>query len=224
MDAEADALLAMVSKEMDGKDSTATKVEPKKEEKVVAIVNPDGNCPSDMVKIKEGAFPFGTPANDSFKSALEPTLKSVSIGTYCIDRQESAVSINFTQAEANCKKKGKRLCTNQEWEKACKGPGGKKFPYGDTFDPERCNTADASGEKRSPSAAGTFKKCRSPYGIFDMSGNYAEWVTGGDGSTQFVKGGSFSSEDYDARCASVKKKNVSTKDATTGYRCCKDPE
>ncbi|MBN2694795.1 SUMF1/EgtB/PvdO family nonheme iron enzyme [bacterium] len=222
MDAEADALLAMVSKEIDKKDSTDIKTDTKKEEKIAP--NPDGNCPSDMVKIKEGVFPYGTPANDPFKSALEPALKSISIGTYCIDRYESSVSVNYKQAEANCNKKGKRICTSQEWEKACKGPAGKKYPYGDSFDPERCNTADANGESRTATGTGKFKKCRSPYGIFDMSGNYAEWVSGGDGSTQFVKGGSFSSEDYDARCASVKKRNVTSKDSTTGYRCCKDPE
>ena len=56
---------------------------------------------------------------------------------FCIDRYEfpnqpgnfPRVGAAFTEAEALCQKAGKRLCSEDEWEKACKGPDELRFPY-----------------------------------------------------------------------------------------------
>jgi len=86
-----------------------------------------------------------------------------------------------------------------EWEKSCKGPGGAKWPYGNGFDANTCNTEDDIGDSRSLSPAGRFAKCRSGSGVADLSGNVAEWT-----SERMIKGGSFASGDYAVRCSARK--------------------
>ena len=45
--------------------------------------------------------------------------------------------VTWQEAHEQCEAQGKRLCSAQEWEKACKGPLNFVYSYGDTFDPER---------------------------------------------------------------------------------------
>jgi len=206
LDAEADALLASA---MD-------------ENKKEAVVKKEGKCRKGMIKIKEGSFKYGSPASDKSRGPSDPLLKTVNLNTYCIDRYESKGPVNFSQATARCKKRGKRLCSTQEWEKACKGKYNRKYPYGNKFNPDKCNTADEDGEARKYKKTGSLKKCRSPYGLYDMSGNLAEWTKNGNASRQILKGGSYKSEEEDAKCSSVKKASKSSRKVNYGYRCCSD--
>jgi hypothetical protein len=140
---------------------------------------------------------------------------------YCIDVYEypggktiPRTSISFSEAERLCKLRGERLCTDMEWERACRGKGGASYPYGAAFDPERCNTR--GGEIRS---AGQFRECRSASGAYDMSGNVAEWVNYHGMPAQ--KGGS--AESGNSRC-SVTAHGLGTEGGVfIGFRCCADP-
>ena len=52
---------------------------------------------------------------------------------------------------------------------------------------------------------GTFTRCQSGYGLFDMSGNAAEWTSGryqAGMADRVIKGGSVDRPDYDLRCSS----------------------
>jgi hypothetical protein len=42
-------------------------------------------------------------------------------------------------AKAACEEAGKRLCTDTEWLRACRGPDGTIFPYGNTRETGVCN-------------------------------------------------------------------------------------
>jgi formylglycine-generating enzyme required for sulfatase activity len=67
-----------------------------------------------------------------------------------------------------------RLPTEAEWEHAAKGPDGREFPWGDTFDPARANTREAGIHTTTP--VGAFPAGRSPFGADDMAGNVEEFT------------------------------------------------
>jgi len=70
---------------------------------------------------------------------------------------------------------GYRLPTEAEWEKAARGDGGEKFPWGS--DPIDCAHANLAGCTEGTEPVGSHPSGASPYGALDMAGNVVEWVS-----------------------------------------------
>jgi len=69
---------------------------------------------------------------------------------------------------------GARLPTRAEYEKACRGEDGQLFPWGNTFDESKCNTAESGINHVTPADA--YPSGASVYGILDLVGNVWEWA------------------------------------------------
>ena len=201
---------------------------PQKEKVIVAAITPPTPvagmaCPEGMRLVGAGAFKMGTPPGDPMMGFDEKALSSVEVPGFCVDIFEypnkrgvaPTASVGFADAKRLCEAQGKRLCSEAEWEKSCKGPGGAKWPYGNSFDANTCNTEDDIGDSRSLSPGGRFAKCRSGFGVADLSGNVAEWT-----SDRIIKGGSFASGDYAVRCSARKNGASFAKSSEVGFRCC----
>ena len=191
-------------------------------------------CPKGMKKISEGGFKFGSASSDPMRNFGEKLLSGRKTHAYCIDYYEypngakakPSVGVSWNKAKTSCEAKGKRLCTELEWERACKGPSNSRFPYGNSWNPSACNTEDAEGIPGTLARAFDFKKCRSGYRVYMMAGNAEEWTADSyaqGSSNKVVKGGAANRPDWASRCAARRAQNPRTSATLLGFRCCADP-
>jgi formylglycine-generating enzyme required for sulfatase activity len=144
--------------------------------------------PEGMVYIPAGEFKYGHAEDPKTALGRKVFLKAYLIDRYELQRGEykkfnptfqvaagkenfPVAWVPFDEAKAYCQSVGKRLPTEQEWEKAARGPDGGKWPWGNYqahpnngfsgFIPERVDQR---------------KEWISPYGIYGMGHNVWEWT------------------------------------------------
>ena len=60
------------------------------------------------------------------------------------------------------------------WCAAARGPGGRRYAYGDDYDVARCNTFDTHIRRTTP--VGVFPGGETPEGVVDLTGNTWDWT------------------------------------------------
>ncbi len=84
------------------------------------------------------------------------------------------INVNWDNAKTYCEWRDARLPSEAEWEKAARGTDGRTFPWGETLDTTRANYSDTKAGD--PVAVGSYEGGKSPYGIYDLTGNVWEWA------------------------------------------------
>jgi len=193
------------------------------------VISTNGPCPGDMVQV------FG----------------------FCIDRYEAPnvageyplVMESSAGAEKWCADHGKRLCGEDEWERACSGRESFAYPYGVIHEEAACADEKTWIEKDEPTItqwpekpamgevtrlyqaerSGTRAACVSGFGAYDMTGNVEEWVVGDKKrhhTYEHVLKGCYWSGCYGGSKPTCTSTNAAHADAfkfyETGFRCCRD--
>jgi len=146
-------------------------------------------------------------------------------------------------AQEACAAAGKRLCTSEEWLRACQGPTGTTYPYGNTYDPDACNVTRAvhpvielfgananwlpaqmndprlNQLEDSVDPTGANPACVSADGVFDMHGNLHEWIADPSGT---FRGGFYVDAVINGPGCTYRTTahGIDYHDYSTGFRCC----
>jgi toxoflavin biosynthesis protein ToxD len=134
-----------------------------------------------------------------------------------------ATDVTRADAEAFCawasERLGRhvRLPTGDEWEALARGGDGRPWPWGETFDEERCACAESGWGWTVPVTA--HPGGASPFGAEQLAGNVWEWVAdrAADG-WGVVRGGSYLDTGWGLRACRVQPADPERATATTGFR------
>ena len=154
----------------------------------------------------------------SVSAHLGRRLEAEQLADHPVTEVSFADAIDFCAWAAETLGRPVRLARGDEWEAAARGAEGRVWPWGDTFDPERCNCVESGWGWTVP--VGAHPEGAASGGAEQMAGNVWEWV--GDPADQdgwrTVRGGSYLDTAWGVRCARALPADPQRPTATTGFR------
>jgi len=141
--------------------------------------------------------------------------------------------VSLEEAGAYCAFRGARLPSEEEFELAARGPGGRLYPWGNLFHAGRVNGGSEPPEYTSPgdgyellAPVSALAAGRTPLGVLQLAGNVAEWTTswerdpaGAKTGDVLIRGGHFASPPWQLRAAFRESVPPSERRPTLGFRC-----
>lgn len=170
------------------------------------------------VRIASGAYHLGSvPGDEGRDPAVEADHIAVTSPAIDIDAlpypndPSLPISSGMTrdQAARACAERGRRLCGEVEWERACRSARETVFPGGASWSPG-C-------------ARGSLGACATSEGVFAMGTRYAEWTLGDIDDRAVIRGAGGDAAAPLHRCAARRTAVPSTPGLDIAFRCCGGP-
>lgn len=176
------------------------------------------------VTIPAGSLEAGsTPGDQGRDPSLEPASLALELGEFSIDRylypndpaKPAIVGVTRARAAELCQRAEGRLCTELEWERACKGPDQTTYAGGAAWDPE-CAKAPHT--------------CASGFGVLGLGAALREWTASDvapiektQAKSAAVRGAQSKASGVDHRCAHRSAVDPTASADDLGFRCCYGP-
>ena len=94
-------------------------------------------------------------------------------------------TVTWDDANAYCLWSGLRLPRELEWEKGARGIDGRRYPWGNKFDQDKCHGVE-DGKPHSLCGIWCYPEGVSPYGLYQMAGNIGEWCEDWHGENAYL--------------------------------------
>jgi hypothetical protein len=195
------------------------------------VAQPEPEPRPGMVWIPGGVLIAGTPPErlprvaDEEMAGEQVVMRGFYVDVFPYPNEVGAIpTTNVTQAEARalCEAQEKRLCTELELERACKGAANTTYEYGDAYKAAVCGT----GTAKNLVPNGFNAACHSPFGVHDLHGGVWSWTASqwrrDTSKTNLVaiRGGNGIQGELIGRCANGRGIRPDAKRPDVGVRCC----
>lgn len=168
------------------------------------------------------------------------------------DERRPVVFVDYAMAARYARWAGLRLPLEEEYQRAVRGDGDRKYPWGDAWDNDKYAATLLLKKKGGPFVVGSFPAGASKQGLYDLAGNVWEWTQSPylpyagyearvfefgygskvrqvnalapfDEARKVVVGGSF--QNGNLMCRATTRRDVAPRSATDalGFRCVRTP-
>jgi sulfatase modifying factor 1 len=190
---------------------------------------PQASAPGPTVAIPAGTFTAGSRCADVPRVRQDELEgEQISMGEFDIDLhpypnepgKQALLNVTWEEAKQACEARGRRLCTELEWERACKGDKSNTYLWGQGY------KANHGCDGQTDHMLGQRPHCKSDFGVLDMMGVALEWTSSdwerGTGTGDKVVRGSRAEKVswLSSRCAHSRKRSPQQKFDNVGFRCC----
>ncbi len=197
-----------------------------------------------LTKGDEGGFNMALIPSGEFMAGSPASLKGMVINAFYIDKYEvtqreyeqvmgknpsyfkgsdrPVESVTWYEADEYCRKVGKRLPTEWEWEKAAKAGTTTTYYWGNEVGKNNanCDGCGSRWDNKETAPVGSFKP--NAYGLYDMAGNVWEWTSSdydNSGKYKTLRGGSWSYNAYNVRSSNRNSNEPDDRYGSYGFRC-----
>ena len=171
------------------------------------------------ISIAAGPFSLGsTPGDPGRDPAVEADLVRVQLPAFDIDAlpypgdpaQPATTGRARDAAARACTERGRHLCSEVEWERACKGSSGQPYPGGTGWGDAACTQGDLG-------------RCASPDGVLALGTRHAEWTRDDIDGRAIIRGAGAAAAGPMHRCAARRTALAGQGGLDLAFRCCGGP-